>query len=161
MKSLLVLCGGCLLSVLLLVVAARAEEVKTGYYTLDLPADWKLPRRVQRRPNGDIVAVLQNMTDGTAVSVAVLPSTASIKDIAARIITPMKIGGFTFSEMKPFGDSWVVEFAKADAKGIHYFTSNGKKTSVLSIIGKTLDTGKAFLQQQLKPVDPKLFPASY
>ena len=161
MKKFLAVCGSSLRTVLLLAVAVCAQEVKTNYFTLDLPADWKMPGKVQTMPNGNTVAVVQSTKDGTAVSIAAMPSTAPIKDIATQTVENMKKGGFTFSEMKQVGDSYVVEFSKGVVKGIHYFTSNGKQASVVSIIGKTFDTGKELLQKQLKPADAKLFPASY
>ncbi len=161
MKKFLAVCGSSLLTVLLLAVAVCAQEVKTDYFTLDLPADWKMPGKVQKLPNGNTVAVVQSKKDGTAVSIAAMPSTAPIKDIATQTVDNMKADGFKFSEMKQVGESYVVEFSKGVANGVHYFTSNGKQASVVSIIGKTLDTGKELLQKQLKPVDPKLFPASY
>ena len=120
-----------------------------------------MPGKVQKLPNGNTVAVVQSKKDGTAVSIAAMPSTAPIKDIATQTVDNMKAAGFKFSEMKQVGESYVVEFSKNGANGVHYFTSNGKQASVVSIIGKTLDTGKELLQKQLKPVDPKLFPASY
>ena len=47
MKKFLAVCGSSLLTVLLLAVAVCAQEVKTDYFTLDLPADWKMPGKVQ------------------------------------------------------------------------------------------------------------------
>ena len=161
MKRVFAVCGSSLLTVLLLAVAVCAQEVKTDYFTLDLPADWKMPGKVQKMPNGNTVAVVQSKKDGTAVSIAAMPSTAPIKDIATQTVDNMKAAGFKFSEMKQVGESYVVEFTKNGANGVHYFTSNGKQASVVSIIGKTLDTGKELLQKQLKPADAKLFPASY
>ena len=100
MKKFLAVCGSSLLTVLLLAVAVCAQEVKTDYFTLDLPADWKMPGKVQTMPNGNTVAVVQSTKDGTAVSIAAMPSTAPIKDIATQTVENMKKGGFTFSEMK-------------------------------------------------------------
>ena len=161
MKKFLAVCGSSLLTVLLLAGAVCAQEVKTDSCTLALPAAWKMPGKVQKLPNGNTVAVVQSKKDGTAVSIAAMPSTAPIKDIATQTVDNMKADGFKFSEMKQVGESYVVEFSKGVANGVQYFTSNGKQASVVSFISKTRDGGKAFLQKRLKPVDPKLFPASY
>ena len=159
MKRIFAVCGS-LLAVLLLTVAVCAEEVKTDYFTLDLPADWKMPGKVQKMRDGNIVAIVQSKKDGTMVNIVVLPSTASIKDIVTQTVDNVKADGVEVSEKK-HGETYVVEFARGKVKNIQYFTSNGKQASAVGIIGKTLDTGKELLQKQLKPVDAKLFPASY
>ena len=140
MKKFLAVCGSSLLTVLLLAVAVCAQEVKTDYFTLDLPADWKMPGKVQKMPNGNTVAVVQSKKDGTAVSIAAMPSTAPIKDIATQTVDNMKAAGFKFSEMKQVGESYVVEFTKNGANGVHYFTSNGKQASDTC---RVIVTGKA------------------
>lgn len=162
MKRVFAVCGGSLLTVLLLAVAVCAQEVKTDYFTLDLPADWKMPGKVESLPNGNTAAIVQNTKDWTTLSIVIMPSpTMSIKDIATQTVNDMKDGGFTVSEMQQIGKSYVVEFTTSDAKGIHYFTSNGKQSSAVTIIGETTDAGKELLQKRFKPVDPKLFPASF
>lgn len=160
MKKFLAVCGGSLLTVLLLAVAVCAEEIDTDHFTLDLPADWK-SRKVETQPDGTAVAVVQSTKDGTVVGIRIMQSTGRIRDIATRIVDNMKAKGIDMSEIKQVGDSYVVEFSTGIGRGIRYFTSNGKLFSAVSILGKTLDTGKEFLQKQFKPVDPKLFPSSY
>ena len=161
MKKFLAVCGSSLLTVLLLAVAVCAQEVKTDYFTLDLPADWKMPGKVQKMPNGNTVAVVQSKKDGTAVSIAAMPSTAPIKDMATKAVNWWKKLGMDNVAEKQVGESCVVEFAKGELRSVQYGTSNSEEVSMVIISGKTFDAGKEFLQKHFKPVDPKLFPASY
>ena len=160
MKKFLAVCGGSLLTVLLLAVAVCAEEVKTDYFTFDLPADWK-SRKVENQPDGNAAAVVQNTKDGTIVGIRIMQSTGPIKAIATRIVGKMKGKDLEVSEMKQVGESYVVEFTKGPARGVQYFTSNGKHFSVVSILGETDTPGKTLLQENFKPLDPRLFPASF
>ena len=161
MKKFLAVCGGSLLTVLLLAVAVCAEEVKTAHFTLDLPVDWRKAHRVQAQPNGNTLAVVQSTKDDTIVGIRIMASTGPLRDITTQTENKMRDNGCDVSEMRQVGDSYVVEFSTGIGRGIRYFTSNGKLFSAVSILGKTLDTGKEFLQKQFKPVDPKLFPSSY
>lgn len=144
-------------------VAMCVEEVKTDYFTLDLPADWKMLHKVKRLANGKTVVSVQHKRHGAAVSIAVIPSaTMSIKDMATQTLNNRKADCLVkFAEMKKVGESYTVEYSTDLFKGIHYFTSNGKQTSAVDFCSLSLDIGKEFLQKQLRPVDPKLFPASY
>ena len=42
-----------------------------------------------------------------------------------------------------------------------YVTANGTHFSVISIFGETDKPGKTLLQENFKPLDPRLFPASF
>lgn len=146
-----------------LAVAMCVEEVKTDYFTLDLPADWKILRKGKRPANDNIEVLVQHKQHGAVVNIAVIPSaTMSIKDMATQTLNSRKADCLVkFAEMKKVGESYTVEYSTELLKGIHYFTSNGKQTSVVDFCSLNFDIGKEFLQKQLKPVDPKLFPASY
>ena len=73
----------------------------------------------------------------------------------------MKSGGFTVSEPVASGDSYVGEFSQQQARGVSYFTSNGKLGSVITIVGTDTRPGKDFLNKNFKAADAKLFPASF
>ena len=144
-------------------VAMCVEEVKTDYFTLDLPADWKILRKGKRLANGNTEVRVQHKQHGAVVNIAVISSaTTSIKDMATQTLNNRKADCLVkFAEMKKVGESYTVEYSTDLLKGIHYFTSNGKQSSAVEFCSLSLDIGKEFLQKQLKPVDPKLFPASY
>lgn len=160
MKKFLTFLTTGLVSVLFCASLAVAEEVKTDYFTLSLPSDWVMPQPPQN-VNGGIIAVMQNKAKTSAVSIAVTPVTLPAKDLATQTFANMKTGGFTVSEPVASGDSYVGEFSHGKAKGVSYFSSNGKAGSVITILGTTTGPGKDLLTKNFKPVDPRLFPSSF
>lgn len=160
MKKTVSLMSMALVSVLLCASLALAQEVKTEYFTLDLPSEWKQPQPVQKA-NGVLSLTIQSKKDGTAVNITVTPVSLPASELAAQTLANMKKGGFTVSEPKAVGDVYMGEFSKGPAKGISYFSSNGKKGSVISILGTTHETGKELLSKNFKPTDPKLFPSTF
>lgn len=160
MKKLLSFLATGLVCTFLLASVALAEEVKTDYFTLTLSDGWKLPNPVQKA-NGAVVAIVQYPDGKGAVSVTVTPTPLPAKDLAVQTLNNMKSGGFTVSEPVASGDSYVGEFSQQQAKGVSYFTSNGKLGSVITIMGASLDAGKKMLKDNLKPADSKLFPTDF
>ena len=157
MKKFLAVCGSSLLTVLLLAVAVCAQEVKTNYFTPDLPADW-MSSKVKPR-SGHFAFI--NIKDNTSVSITIGPATVPIKDMVTKAVNWWKKLGMDNVAEKQVGESCVVEFAKGELRSVQYVTSNSEEVSMVTISGKTFDAGKEFLQKHFKPVDPKLFPASY
>lgn len=146
--------------VFLIAAASFAAEVKTDYFTITLADGWTQSEPVQNA-NGTVVAIFQ-YPDGTgAVSIAVTSAPLSARDLADQTLNNMKSGGFTVSAPEASGDSYVGEFSRQQAKGICYFTSNGRKGSVITIAGTDTAPGRAFLNRNFKPADARLFPASF
>ena len=160
MQKVLTFTATCLLGILLCASVALAAEVKTDYFTLNLPSGWTQPQPVQSA-QGATMAILQNAAEQTVVTVAVTPVPLSAKDLATQTLTNMKAAGFTVSEPVASGDSYMGEFSKEQVKGISYFSANGKLGSVMTIMGASLDAGKKMLKDNLKPVDSKLFPTDF
>ncbi len=160
MKRFLAVCGG-LLAVLLLAVGVRAEEVKNEFFILDLPSGWTVTQnpaaegrcRVAVRNNAEKVVV--------AIAISKLPGTASLDELFSPISRQLEAGGLTVGEAKTSGNTRMAEFSRAGKKGNMYVTANGTHFSVISIFGETDKPGKTLLQENFKPVDPRLFPASY
>ena len=149
-----------LMSVLLFASVALAEEVKTDYFTLNLDEEWTQPQPVQSA-NGAVLAIVQHTSDKSVLSVAISPIALPAKDVAEQTLANMKTNGFTVSELKPFGDSYMAEFSQNQSSGVSYFTSNGKVNSVVTILGKNTDAGKEFMNKHFKAADAKLFPAKF
>ena len=80
------------------------------------------------------------------------------KDVCTIICNAQKVNGAHIGEPVAAGESYVAEFSLREAHGFQYFAANGTLASAVSFIG---DGGKELLQKHFKPVDPKLFPASY
>ena len=150
----------CLVSLFLMASGALAEEVKTDYFTLNLTDGWNQPKPVQNA-NGTVISIVQYPDGKGAVSITVTPAPLSAKDLATQTLNNMKTGGFTVSEPRASGDSYIGEFSQKQARGISYFTSNGKIGSVITIVGTDINPGKDFLNKSFKAADAKLFPASF
>lgn len=149
-----------LVSVFLLATVALAEEVKTDYFTLSLSDGWTMPNPAQNA-NGTTMVIVQYPDKKGAVSITVTPVPLPAKDLAIQTFNNMKSGGFTVSDPVASGDSYVGEFSQQNAKGVSYFSSNGKLGSVITIIGTDTKPGKDFLNKNFKASDAKLFPASF
>ena len=115
MQKVLTVTATCLLGILLCASVALAAEVKTDYFTLNLPSGWTQPQPVQSA-QGATMAILQNAAEQTVVTVAVTPVPLSAKDLATQTLTNMKAAGFTVSEPVASGDSYMGEFSKEQVK---------------------------------------------
>ena len=131
----------------------QAAEVKTSYFTLELPGDWIQPQATQE-VNGMVSVVFANKKDGTAVSINVMPSSMSAAEISKETTSNMKKGGINVGDPVEKDGMSEVSFNQAGGVGMMWF---GKECAVTSIIGKTLDSGKELIKL-VKPVDAKLFP---
>lgn len=158
MKRIFAVCGGSLLAVLLLTVAVCAEEVKTKYFTLDLPSGWKVEILQDNADATLLVAANSSRTDVLNITVAPLPEPMSAKEVCAMTCDSLRAAGITLGEPVASGESYVVEFSQGVARGLQYFTVKDKLASAVCI---TREGGKEILQKHFKPVDPELFPASY
>ncbi len=160
MKKFLSFLTAGLVSVFLLAAVAVADEVKTDYFTITLSDGWTQPKPSQSA-NGMVSTILPYPDGKGAVSITVTPVPLSAKELASQTLNNMKSGGFTVSEPIASGDSYIGEFSQKQAKGVSYFSSNGKIGSVITIVGTDLNPGKAFLNKNFKSTDKKLFPASF
>lgn len=158
MKRIFAVCGSSLLAVLLLAVAVCAKEVKTKYFTLDLPSNWRVEMSQENEEGTLIIVADSSKSNVMNITVAPLPEPMSAKEVCAMTCDTLKAAGIQLGEPVASGESYVVEFSQGDVKGVQYFTAIDKIASAVSIIG---DGCKEILQKNLKPVDPKLFPASY
>lgn len=160
MKKFLSCLSAAFVGVFLVAAVSFADEVKTDYFSITLADGWTQPNPAQSE-NGTVIAIVQ-YPDGTgAVSITVTPAPVPARDLAEQTLNNMKAGGFTVSTPVASGDSYVGEFSQQQAKGVSYFTSNGKTGSVITIVGTDTAPGKAFLNKNFKPADAKLFPASF
>ncbi|WP_300908306.1 hypothetical protein [uncultured Desulfovibrio sp.] len=139
-----------------LAVPAQAAEVKTKYFSIDLPADWTQPQPVQEA-QGSLVALFANSKDGSAVTITVVANSMSAKDAAAQTVANMKSGGMSPSDPVEKDGLYETSFSQGPGKGMSWFGSNGKEFAVTTVLGSSLDSGRALLKG-LKPVDASLFP---
>ncbi len=137
-------------------VPAQAAEVKTKYFSIDLPADWTQPQPVQEA-QGSLVALFANSKDGSAVTITVVANPMSAKDVAAQTVANMKSGGMSPSDPVEKDGLYETSFSQGPGKGMSWFGSNGKEFAVTTVLGSSLDSGRALLKG-LKPVDASLFP---
>lgn len=160
MKRFLTFLTAAFAAVLVCATMAPGAEVKTDYFTLNLPEGWIQPRSPQV-PEGGLMVIVQNPAEQSAVSIAVTPVPLPAKELAAQTFANMKAGGFTVSEPRPSGDSYVGEFSRSQTGGVSYFSSNGRLGCVVTIVGSDTAKGRELLNNNLKPVDARLFPSSY
>ena len=158
MKRIFALCGGGLLAVLLLAVAVRAEEIKNQYFTLDLPSDWKVEISEANAEMTLLIVSDESRKNLANITISSLPEPMSAKELCTITSDSLKAAGVHLGEPVVSGETYAMEFSQGEAQGWQYFTSTGKLASAVSFIG---DGGKELLQKRFKPVDPKLFPASY
>ena len=164
MRKLASLCLA-LLALVCLAANVQEQEIRNDYFSLNLPADWNSTVS-KPQSNGSVTVLLQSKTDKLVITITVVPAPLPAQMLAEQTVQSMRTGGITVKEPVQQGDSYVVEFSHdtKQVKGLNYFTSNGSKGSVVTIMAPDTDgfaKGKAFLQETLKPVDARLFPASY
>lgn len=161
MKRVVAVCGGVLAVLLLLAVGVSAEEVKNEFFMLDLPSGWAVTQRLAAEEQCRVAVRNNDEKAVVAIAVSRIPGNASLDELFSPISKRLEAGGLTVGEAKTSGNTRMAEFSRAGKRGNLYVTANGTHFSVISILGETDKPGKALMQENFKPVDPKLFPASY
>ena len=157
------LCLAAMLTIALVATTAQAEEITNPYFTLNVPEGWT--KTVAPVQNGAVTVLLQNKT--VSLSISVTPDPIPARELAEQTAKNMMFSGIRSEKPVQQGDSCTIAFVQKRKKvgGMSYFTSNGSQGSIITIMAPT-DTdgfarGKAFLQENLKPADARLFPAQY
>lgn len=174
MKRFFALCGGGLLAVLLLAVAVRAEEITNKYFTLDLPSGWTVKDRSVRyitrswekkrglddeKITETVVTVADSSTQSSvSIVVSILPETTSADMFCNYSSRLRMVEGFSIGEPVALGESYAVELTQGGEKSWQIYTVSDLLASTVTIVG---EGGKEVMQKHFRPVDPKLFPASY
>lgn len=155
------LCGVSLLSVLLLAVAVRAEEMKTPYFSMELPAGRTVMQKSVAEGKTKVAVRHNEGNTVVAIAVAALPRTASLDELFPPFSKQLEANGITLGEAKTSGNTRMADFSKAGKRGSLYVTTSGKHFSAITILGESDEPGKKLMRENFKPVDAKLFPASY
>ncbi len=91
------------------------------------------------------------------MTITVVANPMSAKDVAAQTVANMKSGGMSPSDPVEKDGLYETSFSQGPGKGMSWFGSNGKEFAVTTVLGSSLDSGRALLKG-LKPVDASLFP---
>lgn len=157
------LCLAAILAIALVATTVQAEEITNSYFTLNVPEGWT--KTVAPVQNGAVTVLLQN--GSLSLSISVTPDPIPARELAMKTAQNMKFSGIRSKEPVQQGDSCTVAFEQKRKKvsGMSYFTSNGSQGSIITIMAPTDTDGfaraKAFLQENLKPADARLFPARF
>ena len=155
MKKIFLLLAACFV---LLTVAVRADEVKTEYFTIELPPDWKQPRPARNIPGRGLTATFVTKDGKTAVNIAIVQTSLRAREFAAHAMERAMERDTFVTDAREISGGVAVEIFKDGHRGVIYYFSNGKQVSSISIIG-SIATGMELLQKHLKPADVGLFPA--
>lgn len=163
MKRWFALCGVSLLSMLLLAAAVRAEEMKTPYFSMELPSGWTVTQKSVAEAEGKTKVAVRHNEGNTVVAIAVaaLPRTASLDELFLPFSKQLEANGITLGEVKTSGNTRMATFSKAGKRGSLYLTTSDKHFSAITILGESDEPGKKLMRENFKPTDAKLFPASY
>ena len=158
-------CLATILAIAFVATTVQAEEITSEYFTLNVPQGWtKTAAPVQ---NGAVTVLLQSQKEMLVMTITVTPAPMPAKALAEQTAKNMKAGGIKVEQPVQQGASYTVAFEQPAKKvsGMSYFTSNGSKGSVITMMAPIGADGfakaKAFLQKNLKPADAKLFPVQY
>ena len=155
MKKIFLLLAACFV---LLTVAVRADEVKTEYFTIELPPDWKQPRPARNIPGRGLTATFVTKDGKTAVNIAIVQTSLRAREFAAHAMERAMERDTFVTDAREISGGVAVEIFKDGHRGVIYYFSNGKQVSSIAIIG-SIATGRELLQKHLKPADVGLFPA--
>ena len=153
------------LTLAIVTTAARAEEIKNEYFSLNIPTGWVTSAGPSQ--NGAVTVLVQNTKDIVALSISVTPAPMPARELVEQTVKNMRFGGTRVEQPVQQGDSFVIGFEqrRREVKGMSYFTSHGDKGSIITIMApmdtEGLTRGKAFLQENLKPEDARLFPDKF
>ena len=153
------LCLAAILAIALVASTVQAEEITNEYFTLNVPEGWT--KTVAPVQNGAVTVLLQNKA--LSLSISVIPA----RKLAEQTAKNMKFSGIRSGEPVQQGDSCTIAFEQKRKKisGMSYFTSNGSQGSIITIMAPVDTDGfaraRAFLQENLKPADARLFPVQY
>ena len=154
MKRLPAVCGGLLAALLLFAVGVHAKEVETAYFTLDLPPDWEVENHMHATGDNDLCIAFMRQNKEEML-VIVITDSQSPYEACMNSRRNFEMRSVKFGELAWLGNSYMTEFTYGDIKGRQFCTTNGKLTSVVTVVG---GGSRELLQKHLKRADPKLFP---
>lgn len=136
------------------------QEVTTEFFKLIIPNGWSMPVPPKKSPNGDGVScVFGRMTQDPAISITVMKTPGTAKQIGEATIANMKKGRMKVSPLEEKDGFWHATMTQGKGKGELWFGSADGMASVTIITGS--DVAKA--NELLSAIQPKakgLFPTS-
>ena len=122
------------LTLAIVTTAARAEEIKNEYFSLNIPTGWVTSAGPSQ--NGAVTVLVQNTKDIVALSISVTPAPMPARELVEQTVKNMRFGGTRVEQPVQQGDSFVIGFEqrRREVKGMSYFTSNGSQGSSITIM---------------------------
>lgn len=133
------------------------QKVETEYFTVTIPQGWSMPRPVMNNPQG-VTALFAIMKGDLAVTISVMKSNLTAKEIGEGTLATMKKGGIESGPLEE-KDGIFHSALSGKARGNIWFGAKDGVASVINIVG--LDEKRANVL--LEAIDSKIagiFPKS-
>lgn len=134
------------------------KKVQTEYFSLTIPAGWSMPMPVKKNNLG-MTALFGAVKSNLAVTVNVLKSPMSAKDIATQTLANMRKGGLKTGPLRTKGGLCYAEIS-GKVTGVAWFGSNNKGLASAVVILGSNDSQANELLKALKPSEKGLFPTA-
>lgn len=137
---------------------AAGSLVKTEYFTIKIPAGWKLIRPVKSQPNGGISAAFAPADNSLAITINVIRAPENAKLIADHTAKNMQKTGFQASTPKEKNGLWTFDIS-GKANGKAWFGANGSICGIVLMFGENFHIAQELLAN-LQSKDRNIFPKS-
>ncbi len=132
------------------------QEVDTKYFKVIIPAGWSMPVPVQSTPHNGVTALFVSMSQSPAVSITVMETPATAKQLGEMTLENMKKGGIASTPLEEKDGMWHSNLS-GKGKGSIWFGDNNGITSVTVITGDDIEKAEDFFSV-LSPKTERLFP---
>ena len=137
-----------------------ASDIKTEFFSINLPAGWIMPQPVKKQPRDSGISVaFVSEADGLAVTITIIRAAADPKDLSAEIAKNMSESGLNASSPEQAsGNMWRMKI-RGKAQGEAWIGSSDGLSSITLILGKDLKPANALLAR-IKSAPAGLLPQS-
>lgn len=132
------------------------QEVSTEYFRLTIPAGWSMPVPVKKMANNGMTVVFGSMAQDPAVSISVMKTPMSAKEIGEATIANMKKSGLQVGALEEKDGLWHAAIS-GKGSGAVWFGSSDGTAAVTIVTGKNVEKANELLSA-IEPKIKGLFP---
>lgn len=134
-----------------------SQEVTTEYFSLTIPKGWSMPVAPRKMPNSGMTVVFGRMSQDLAVSMNVMKTPMTAREIGESTIANMKKGGMNVGPLEEKNGLWETTLSKGNGKGKAWFGAADGVAAVTIVTGNDVEKANEIfsaIQPKIKGIFP-------
>lgn len=128
------------------------QEVTTDYFSLTIPSGWSMPVPLVKQPDGTVAVIFGSMKQDPAVSISVMKTPATAKEMAEATTANMKQGGMEVGPLEEKDGFWQASVTQGKGRGKAWFGAVDGTAAITIVSGQEIDRANEILGA----IEPKI-----